>query len=224
MIRKLILSGLIIPLFVVNAQQSNKNMTNYQHLSKNELALINQKSNDTKFRVLQTTDAADLKILRAKSIDIYPKDESTRKLAERMFATVQDEESKGVGIAAPQIGINRKAVWIQRFDKKNEPFEFFINPNITWYSDIKRKGREGCLSIPDLVGQVVRSLTIRIEYYDLDGKFHDEVIEGFTAVIAQHEFDHLTGTLFPDRLKEQDQKNYKEASSDQELLYEKASD
>ena len=136
-----------------------------------------------------------------------------------MYATVQDEASKGVGIAAPQIGINRNAVWVQRFDKEGEPFEFIINPKITWYSDIVRHGREGCLSIPDIFGKVYRSLVLRLEYYDLDGNFHDETVEGFTAVIFQHEYDHLTGTLFTDRMKEQEKLNYVKAEVMNDVFY-----
>lgn len=183
----------------------------YKPLTKSETSLIKEKKSYETFRVLLTTSDADTKILKAKSTDIDPKDPLTKLLADRMFATVQDEASKGVGIAAPQIGINRNAVWVQRYDKEGEPFEFIINPKITWYSDIVRYGREGCLSIPDIFGKVHRSLILRLEYYDLDGNFHDESVEGFTAVIFQHEYDHLIGTLFTDRIKEQEELNYVKA-------------
>ena len=216
-----ILTSFILCIGIIGYAQESTTMNKISNYTKNELALINQKPNDSKFRVLLTTDELDYKVLRAKNTDLNPTDPATKKLADRMLATVLDKDSRGVGIAAPQIGINRNAFWIQRFDKQNEPFEFFINPTITWYSDIKRKGREGCLSIPDITGNVIRSLAVRIEYYDLEGQFHDEVIEGFTAVIAQHEFDHLIATLFPDRLKEQDAKLFDEAQKQNELLYEK---
>ena len=195
-----------------------KNNT-YKPLTKAELTLIKEKKPNETFRVLLTTSEADTKVLKAKSVDIDPKDPAIKLLADRMYATVQDEASKGVGIAAPQIGINRNAVWVQRFDKEGEPFQFIINPKITWYSDIVRHGREGCLSIPDIFGKVYRSLILRLEFYDLDGNFHDETVEGFTAVIFQHEFDHLIGTLFTDRMKEQEQVNYVKADVMNDVFY-----
>ena len=199
----------------------SKNMKNivYTPLTKTETTLIKEKKSYDPFRVLLTTSDADTKILKSISIDIDPKDPLIKLLADRMYATVQDEASKGVGIAAPQIGINRNAVWVQRFDKEGEPFEFIINPKITWYSDIVRHGREGCLSIPDIFGKVYRSLVLRLEYYDLDGNFHDETVEGFTAVIFQHEYDHLTGTLFTDRMKEQEKLNYVKAEVMNDVFY-----
>lgn len=196
-----------------------KTMDTYKPLSAKETKLIKEKNALDPFRVLLTTSEKDTKILKSISEDIDPKDPSIKLLADRMYATVQDEASKGVGIAAPQIGINRNAVWVQRFDKKNEPFEFFINPKITRYSDIVRHGREGCLSIPDIFGKVYRSLVIRLEYYDLKGKFHDETVEGFTAVIFQHEYDHLLGTLFTDRLKEQEDLDYVKAEIMNDVFY-----
>ncbi|WP_333663165.1 peptide deformylase [Chishuiella changwenlii] len=218
MIKKL-LYGILFSTSTLIAQNQLMNNTDYKALSKTEINLIQNKKSYEPFRVLLTTSEKDTKILRKKSIDIDPKDPLIKLLADRMYATVQDEASKGVGIAAPQIGINRNAVWVQRFDKEGEPFEFIINPKITWYSDIVRYGREGCLSIPDEMGQVYRSLILRLQYYDLDGNYHDENVEGFTAVIFQHEYDHLIGTLFTDRIKEQETINYIKAEVMNEVYY-----
>jgi len=218
MIKKL-LYGILFSTSTLIAQNQLMNNTDYKALSKTEINLIQNKKSYEPFRVLLTTSEKDTKILRKKSIDIDPKDPLIKLLADRMYATVQDEASKGVGIAAPQIGINRNVVWVQRFDKEDEPFEFIINPKITWYSDIVRYGREGCLSIPDEMGQVYRSLILRLQYYDLDGKYHDENVEGFTAVIFQHEYDHLIGTLFTDRIKEQETINYIKAEVMNEVYY-----
>jgi peptide deformylase len=220
---KYITYGLLICCSTLFAQTKNiKNMA-YKPLTKTEIKLIQEKKSHDPFRVLLTTSESDTKILKAKSIDIDPKDPAIQLLADRMYATVQDEASKGVGIAAPQIGINRNAVWVQRFDKVGEPFEFIINPKITYYSEIVRHGREGCLSIPDIFGKVYRSLILRLEYYDLDGNFHDENVEGFTAVIFQHEYDHLIGTLFTDRLEEQKTLDYIQADIMNEVYYLKKS-
>ena len=216
---KFITYGLLICSSTLFAQSKSMKNNSYKPLTKSETSLIKEKKSYETFRVLLTTSDADTKILKAKSTDIDPKDPLTKLLADRMFATVQDEASKGVGIAAPQIGINRNAVWVQRYDKEGEPFEFIINPKITWYSDIVRYGREGCLSIPDIFGKVHRSLILRLEYYDLDGNFHDESVEGFTAVIFQHEYDHLIGTLFTDRIKEQEELNYVKAEVMNDVFY-----
>ncbi len=216
---KFITYGLLICSSTLFAQSKSMKNNSYKPLTKSETSLIKEKKSYETFRVLLTTSDADTKILKAKSTDIDPTDPLTKLLADRMFATVQDEASKGVGIAAPQIGINRNAVWVQRYDKEGEPFEFIINPKITWYSDIVRYGREGCLSIPDIFGKVHRSLILRLEYYDLDGNFHDESVEGFTAVIFQHEYDHLIGTLFTDRIKEQEELNYVKAEVMNDVFY-----
>lgn len=218
MIKK-ITFGLLICSTTLFAQSKDMKNKIYKPLSKSEVSLIKQKKAYEPFRVLLTTAEADLKILKSQSIDIDPKDPGIKLLADRMYATVQDEVSKGVGIAAPQIGINRNAVWVQRFDKEGEPFEFIINPKISWYSEIVRHGREGCLSIPDIFGKVYRSLVLRLEYYDLEGNFHDETVEGFTAVIFQHEYDHLIGMLFTDRIKEQDKRNYVKADVMNDVFY-----
>ena len=155
-------------------------------------------------RVLQVTNDADKKILQSLSTDVNLKDEQLPLLLQRMYNTVKDPANTGVGIAAPQVGINRNVIWVQRFDKPGEPFEACLNPKITWRSALLRKGKEGCLSIPDVRGDVLRNYTIRITYYDKEGKYHDEMVEGFTAVIFQHETDHLLGILFTDRLAQQE--------------------
>lgn len=120
-----------------------------------------------------------------------------------MLLTVMNPDHADVGIAAPQVGINKNVIWVQRFDKKGEPFEFFINPKIIWRSQLTRLGTEGCLSIPDQREETERSYAIRLQYWDKKGNIIEENIEGFTAVIFQHEVDHLYGILYPDRLEEQ---------------------
>lgn len=180
----------------------------YVPLSKKEKALINSGAEQEMFRVIQTTEPEELKILKSVSADIDPKDPLINLLAARMYQSVMNPKNRGVGIAAPQIGLNRNVIWVMRFDKDGEPFELMINPKIIWKSELLRKGKEGCLSIPDIYDDVFRHYTIRIQYYDRDNVFHDEIIEGFTAVILQHETDHLFGILFTDRLEEQAKTHY----------------
>ena len=183
--------------------------------------LINSGDRNSMLRVLQITDPADLKVLQSISTNIDVKDESLQLVTKRMLATVKDPAHPGVGIAAPQIGINKNIIWVQRFDKPGEPFEVYLNPKITWRSALLRKGAEGCLSIPDIRGDVLRNYTIKLTYFDIDGKFHDEIIEGFTAVIFQHETDHLLGILFTDRLSQQENQVYSLINDEVNLYLEK---
>lgn len=121
-----------------------------------------------------------------------------------LFETMYHAE--GLGLAAPQIG---KSVRIFVIDGKpaaeDEPglAEFkraFINPQIVEkHGDIVPM-TEGCLSIPNLREEVNRESYIRITYYDENWKFHDEVYEGYAARIIQHEYDHLDGILFTDKV------------------------
>lgn len=177
------------------------NKANAKGFSDREKQLITQESG--KMRVYQVTDTEELSILRKSSEDVKHDDPLLQVLADRMLLTVQDEEHAGVGIAAPQVGINKNLIWVQRFDKNDHPFEFYINPKIIWRSQLIRTGAEGCLSIPDRREDVQRSYAIRLQYWTREGEIIEENIEGFTAVIFQHEVDHLYGILYPDRLEEQ---------------------
>jgi peptide deformylase len=168
-----------------------------------EKSLILAGDTAKKMRVLVYTSPVDLEILNTESSDIDPSDPLLPLLARRMYKTMRDSANSGVGIAAPQIGINRNVIWVQRFDKSRSPFEFYINPRITKYSILNRKGGEGCLSVPEERGIMLRSYVVLVEYQTYDGIWHHELIEDFTAVIFQHETDHLKGFLFPDRMREQ---------------------
>jgi peptide deformylase len=114
--------------------------------------------------------------------------------------------SEGLGLAAPQVG---KSIRIFVIDGKpaaeDEPAlaEFkkvFINAHITEKSGDLQPMNEGCLSIPHLREEVIRESRIRINYYDENWEYHDEVHEGYKARIIQHEYDHLDGILFTDKI------------------------
>ncbi|MTG96980.1 MULTISPECIES: peptide deformylase [Myroides] len=196
-------------------------MESFTPLNEIELNLLSQGSVSEPMRVLQSTDSIDNQSLHEKCKPVDARDPNLKILISRLYATVRDEEKPGVGIAAPQIGINRRVFLAQRLDKKDNPFEFFVNPEIVWYSKVMRVGEEGCLSIPDIYEEVARSLAIQITYYDLEGQHFQEVVEGYTAVILQHEFDHLNGVLFPERIEEQLQEEFFSASPNGELVYRK---
>ncbi len=118
-----------------------------------------------------------------------------------MLKTVTNPENEGVGIAAPQVGISKQLIAVQRLDKSNEPFEFYVNPKIISTIGDKQPGGEGCLSVPDMRGKVSRYRKIVIEYNNIeDFEIKSDTIEGFTAVIFQHEIDHLNGILYIDKV------------------------
>ncbi|MEA1847852.1 peptide deformylase [Chryseobacterium sp. MHB01] len=180
-------------------------LLNAQKLSSDEIFIINQGDTNTALPIYQTTDEHQHKTLLSLSTEIDPLDKNTAVLVKRMKESLLSTDG-GVGIAAPQVGINRKVIWVQRFDKVGEPLEYFINPVIVWRSELQNLGPEGDLSIPDFRDQFYRSKVIQLEYVDLKGQKYSEIVEGFTAVIFQHEIDHLFGILISDK-KEKEKNN-----------------
>ena len=180
-------------------------LLNAQKLTSDEISIINQGDANTALPIYQTTDEHQHKTLLSLSTEIDPLDKNTAVLVKRMKESLLSTDG-GVGIAAPQVGINRKVIWVQRFDKPGEPLEYFINPVIVWRSELQNLGPEGDLSIPDFRDQFYRSKVIQLEYVDLKGQKYSEMVEGFTAVIFQHEIDHLFGILISDK-KEKEKNN-----------------
>lgn len=152
-------------------------------------------------------NAGENEVLREKSVDMPKRairSDEYRLLAQRMVETVSDTTVGGVGIAGPQVGINKRVVAVQRFDKEGEPFEVYPNIHIISYSPETQCGFEGCLSVPDRREEVDRSQTVVISYMDPSSRSCHVVIDtvsGFTAVIFQHEVDHLEGIIYTDRVK-----------------------
>jgi len=110
----------------------------------------------------------------------------------------------GVGIAAPQLGINRRMVVVDaslgRHPSRNHGLLCMANPVVVEASGAVALGREGCLSVPDWVGMVQRPKTIRVRFQDAAGVRHEIESSGFEARVIQHEIDHLDGILFIDRV------------------------
>ena len=153
-------------------------------------------------QVMSVANSADSLLLRSQSLPMSADmvgSEELATLCRRMLATVSAPEHDGVGIAAPQVGLLRRMVAVQRFDKEGAPFEFFLNPEIIATQGEKKAGGEGCLSVPDRHGKVERYQNIVLRYRDVEFVEHTETVEGFTAVIFQHEIDHLDGVLYIDR-------------------------
>ena len=154
-------------------------------------------------RVYKINNKRDSLLLRMKSSYVKPnlKNPILQNFVKRLYATVRDSMSMGVGIAAPQVGILKNIIWVQRFDKENLPFEVYLNPKINFYSDKKQTLKEGCLSIPDRSETLnSRSFSITIEYDTMDAEHKSEIVNGFTSVVFQHEIDHLNGILYLDHL------------------------
>lgn len=171
-------------------------------LSAEEKALA--RGGDGTMRVLQITDRMDSLVLRTQCRDFRIRDlrsKAFRRLAGLMLSTVTDPSQDGVGIAGPQVGICRRVVAVKRYDKPGEPFEVYPNIRVLYRSAEKQTGPEGCLSVPDIYGDVERSKMIVISYIDPSSlQTERDTVEGYTAVIFQHETDHLDGVLFTDRM------------------------
>ncbi len=174
-----------------------------------EQNLIFSGKEDEPMRVLQLYNRKDSIVLRSKSSGFLLKKNDTvlDHFTKRLYATVRDSATRGVGIAAPQVGVLKRIIWVQRLDKEDEPFEVYYNPLINKYSDLKQDVPEGCLSIKGVRGTTHdRAYAVFFEYDNRQGEHKCEMVEAFTAAIFQHEIDHLEGIMFVDHL-EQEKKN-----------------
>jgi peptide deformylase len=134
----------------------------------------------------------------------------TREMFELMYATA------GVGLAAPQVGLNiRLMVYNPEGSQPNPPSEIVLcNPKIVWKSKDKEEGEEGCLSFPEVNGSVTRPLKIRVKAQSVTGEELEIELEDWEARIFQHELDHLDGILFIDRMSPASKSQAKPALED----------
>lgn len=144
-------------------------------------------------------------VLRKESQDITPDYPELHQLIQDMFETMDD--SDGIGLAAPQIGKDIRLVVIglealaDDFPEYKNYRKAFINPHIVEYDESETDTQEeGCLSLPGIHEKVVRPTRIRVTYLDEQLQEHDEWVEGYLARVMQHEFDHLSGKMFVDRI------------------------
>jgi peptide deformylase len=138
-------------------------------------------------------------ILREIAKPIERVDDDTRRLIDDMLETMY--AAPGIGLAAPQIGVSRRLLVMDPSAKgeESEPLAM-INPEILDLGGERQIGEEGCLSIPDIFADVERPSLVRVRYVDRRGKTAERLFEGRSAVILQHEVDHLNGVLFIDHL------------------------
>lgn len=185
---------------LLKEKSSNRSFSSFTN---EEIELIINSKTNLPLRVLKTTDLRDSLFLRrvSDSISFERDSQLLKRLVLQMLTTVNDSLSQGVGIAAPQVGISKRVILVQRFDKQGEPFEAYLNPKITKFSNKKQECPEGCLSVPGVRDKTQnRAYAICIEYLTMEGEHRVELVEGYTAVIFQHEIDHLDGILFFDHL------------------------
>ena len=162
--------------------------------------LIIRQSDSVMYVTVMPEDSA---VLRTPCVDLTPaelKSKDLKTLLSKMLTTVKSPQQGGVGIAAPQVGIGKRIVCLQRFDKEGGPFECYLNIHVdSLFGDIG-KGPEGCLSVPPMRGLVPRYTSVIVSYVQpetLEAK--RDTVTGYTAVIFQHECDHLDGILYIDR-------------------------
>ena len=150
-------------------------------------------------------------VLRKITVDI-DKSEDVKKLSEDMFETMYN--AKGVGLAAPQIGLNLRIFVVdgrpfnegedmEERDKDPSLIDFkqvFINADILDEKGKQWAFEEGCLSIPDIREDVYRPEFVTINFFDENWVEHTKTYEGLAARIIQHEYDHIDGILFTDHL------------------------
>lgn len=120
-------------------------------------------------------------------------DDRIRTLVARMQATMYD--ANGIGLAATQVDAHERVIVIDVSEERNQPL-VLINPELEWASDAKRKGEEGCLSVPGIYDGVERSIAVRVRALDIDGNSRVIEADGLLAVCIQHEMDHLMGKVF----------------------------
>lgn len=138
--------------------------------------------------------------LRKVAIPVTEFDGSLEQLAENMIDTMRVNE--GIGLAAPQVNISRRLFVIDlKLIDETQNARAYVNPEILSRDGMDRH-EEGCLSIPGIRAEVERPLRIRVRYQTVEGKQMEEEMEGMQARVFLHEYDHLDGILFIDRLNE----------------------
>ena len=149
-------------------------------------------------------------VLRTRSRDVTPEELASppvQGLIDEMIS--MKREANGAGIAANQVGETLRIAVAEvdgvnpRYPYKPEiPLTVMVNPEIEVLDEETYVNNEGCLSVPNLRGDLTRHLNVRINYLDRDGIEHNEIKRGLTAGTFQHEVDHLDGVLFLDRVED----------------------
>jgi len=147
-------------------------------------------------------------VLRERAREVTPDElasPETQQFIDDLIDTMR--HANGAGIAANQVGVPIRIATIEVGDNPRYPYKpripltVIVNPVIEPIDDELVEINEGCLSVPNLRGSVMRHVNVRARYLDRDGVAHDEIRRGLTAGTFQHECDHLDGVLFLDRMR-----------------------
>jgi peptide deformylase len=136
-------------------------------------------------------------VLRKKALPIADITAETADLGQRMLEAMR--VGRGVGLAGPQVGLSQR-IFVVQID--GDVPRIFINPSIVQTSEELADYEEGCLSIPGMYADVSRPAQVRVQAWNERGRPFNLDAEGFLARVILHEFDHLEGTLFIDRLSQ----------------------
>lgn len=138
--------------------------------------------------------------LQEKALPLEMVDRNIRKHMDDLLETLYFKN--GVGLAAIQVGINKRIVVIDLGERDGVPFKplLMANPELLWVSSQTQTTQEGCLSVPNYYANVIRSLEIHVSYLDENNKKQHLMTKGLLADCIQHEIDHLNGILFVDRI------------------------
>jgi peptide deformylase len=142
-------------------------------------------------------------ILRSVSETIRPAElKQYRSLAEDMIKHIKNPDNGGVGLAAPQVGVNKRLIVVslmKTYDDEAYRTIAMVNPEIIEHSENKVKAEEWCLSVPGERGDVERWEWVKVSFVDPEGRKYAMRLESLAARIVQHEIDHLDGVLFTDK-------------------------
>jgi len=139
------------------------------------------------------------KCLRAENEPVTVFDDNLKELSKEMFKIMY--ETVVCGLAAPQVGVNYRLMVYNEAGAPGEGKEVvLVNPKISKFSKQKDFFEEGCLSFPKIYAEVERPMGVKIEAQDVEGNKFKMTLEGFEARVFQHEYDHLDGVLFHDRM------------------------
>jgi peptide deformylase len=156
--------------------------------------------------------------LKRKSLPVTVFDDSLKQTANRMLELMR--EHKGVGLAAPQVGLNIR-LFVVNATGKPEDDRIYVNPILT-EADGDEEDEEGCLSLPDINVNVRRpTARLKMQAQDLDGKPFEEIGEGFITRVWQHENDHLNGVLIIDRMGPVEKLTYRKKLKEMEEKFSK---